>query len=187
MWPRRGASGGLTHTAPNYGLHKTCKLTVPKMTTEQIQQAVVLLQLKKVLYTSEKTPAVLMRSHAFVRQSDPEAALRNSDCYRIFRFRSSRGHTFQTRLTGSASARQFGSADRQTTLRGFARLLKHPKSLNCTAVSATRAPRFVQCVARTHYPVGYGLFLHRLLSTASHSFSTALASPTLVLRQPSSD
>jgi hypothetical protein len=56
-------------------------------------------------------------------------------------FHSPRGHTVQMRLTGSASVRQFDSADRRTTSRALARLLKHPKSLNSTSVSATRAQR----------------------------------------------
>jgi len=79
---------------------------------------------------------------------DPEAAQRNSRVsYRLFCFRSSRGHTFQTRLTGSASVRQFDSADRRTTFRGFARLLKPPKSLNFISVSAARACRQCCCPA----------------------------------------
>jgi len=82
---------------------------------------------------------------------DPEAAQGNSRVsYRLFCFRSSRGHTFQTRLTGSASVRQFDSADRRTTFRGFARLLKTPKSFNSISVSAARACR--QCCCPACYP-----------------------------------
>jgi len=100
---------------------------------------------------------------------DPEAALRNSRVsYRLFCFRSSRGHTFQTRLTGSASVRQFDSADRRTTFRGFARLLKPHKSLNSISVSAARAYR-QRCCPAPYPPARDELFTS--LTLRRHSLS----------------
>ena len=72
--------------------------------------------------------------------------------------------------------RQFDSADRRTTFRGFARLLKTPKSFNSISVSAARACR--QCCCPAYYaPLGDELFLPLLLSAASlsHSYVSRLS------------
>ena len=157
----------------------------PLLPSTKIRQLPQLLRLAPIDFTIPEYCAQLgnrcnqaLQSHETRKRHNATHNYLTASC-----FCSSRGHTFQTRLTGSASVRQFDSADRRTTFRGFARLLKTPKSFNSISVRAARACR--QCCCPAYYaPARRRLFLLRLLSAATLP-PMSLASPMLVLRQPS--